>query len=191
MPGNGQSRDPVSVPFDAAARRLLSRAYASPGEWVSIWLPDPGMRARTRFASMGIADLTGPDRTSAVGGAGAGLNARTRWARGFVRSLNYQHKWFSPMRRDGGWRTERRSAARSTGGLRVEVGRHVAASPQFDPARPQDGGFPPRRRVRVQLAAGGAAKARAVGRLSDRDRIYTADGKPAGRWSDPSLRDWA
>ena len=58
MPG----RDPVSVTFDAAARRLLARAYASPGTWVSVWLPDPSMRQRTAMASAGVrSDLTGPD----------------------------------------------------------------------------------------------------------------------------------
>lgn len=184
----GTRRDPVSETFDAAARRLLSRAYARPGEWVQVWLPDPGMRQRTRWAEYGIV-VAGPDNPS-VPGRGGGVDARTRWGRAFVRSVYYQHKWFSPAR-GGSWRTERRPSPRNTGGLRIEVGRHVAASPQFDPANPGAGGLPPRRRVRVQLAAGGRAKDRAVARLSDRDRIWTDDGRPARRFSDPSLRDWA
>ncbi|HWM96707.1 MAG TPA: hypothetical protein VNO54_06585 [Streptosporangiaceae bacterium] len=180
-------RDPVSEAFDASARRLLAKAYGSRGEWVSVWLPDPTIRQRTRWAGVGIIDLTGPDRPSAVGGAG-GLDAKTRWARAFVRSLNYQHKWYSPAGRSKDW--QRRMVGRATGGLRVEVGRHIPASAQFDPADPGAGGLPGRRRVRVQLASGGAAKQRAVTRLADRDRIYDAAGNPAGRWSDPALRDW-
>jgi hypothetical protein len=79
-------------------------------------------------------------------------------------------------------------------GLRVEVGRHVPASPQFDPANPHLGGLPPRRRVRVQIAAGGRAKDAAVNRLSNSDRWATGpkgSRKAGPRWSDPSLRDWA
>jgi len=185
------TRDPVSEPFDAAARRLLARAYASPGQWASVWLPDPDVRQRTRFAALGITDLTGPDRPSAIGGRAGGLDAKSRWARGFVRSVSYQHKWYSPVRKGGGWLQERRTAARATGGLLIEVGRHVPASPQFDPARPAAGGFPARRRIRVQLAPGGRAKDRAVARLASRDRIYEQDGTAGRRWSDPGLRDWA
>jgi len=185
----GLSRDPVSEAFDAAARRLLTKAYAASGGWVTVWLPDPTIRQRSRFAARGIGDLTGPDRPSVLPGPG-GLDARTRWARGFVRSLNFQHKWYSPQRKGGAWRDQRRPVARSTGGLKVEVGRHVAASPQFDPARPEAGGLPGRRRVRIQIAAGGKAKDRAVARLPDRDRIFDHLGRPAGRWSNPALRDW-
>lgn len=183
------TRDPVSVPFDAAARRLLERAYASPRTWVAVWLPDPDVRQRTRFAQLGIVNLTGPDRPSAVGGRAGGLDARSRWARGFVRSLLYQHKWYS----GGGsqpWRADRRTVARSAGGLRVEVGRHVPPSPQFNPADPRAGGLPGRRRVRVMLDAGGAAKSKALARLPARDRTFTPAGKPGDRWSDPALRDW-
>lgn len=183
------TRDPVSEVFDNSARRLLTRAYAARGEWVSMWLPDPTIRQRTRFAGIGIL-VDGPDKPTAVGGTSGGLNARSRWARGFVRSLNYQHKWYSPAGRSTTWRTDRRIAARSTGGLRVEVGRHLAPSPQWDPADPEAGGLPPRRRVRVKLEAGGAAKQRAVARLADRDRIYDDAGRPAGRWADIKLRDW-
>jgi len=183
MPG----RDPVSVPFDAAARRLLARAYASPGTWVSVWLPDPSMRQRTAMASAGVrSDLTGPDPVP----AGGGLNARTRWARGFVRAVYYQHKWYSPARGDAGFRTSKRTAARNTGGLRVEIGRHVAASPQWDPARPGAGGFPPRRRVRVQLARGGAAKDAAVNRLATADRSFVGpkgSRMPGPRWANPAV----
>jgi hypothetical protein len=188
MVGHGSTRDPVSELFDASARRLLARAYASPGTWQQVWLPDPSVRQRSRMTSLyGIGDLTGPDPLP----KGGGVDARTRWGRGFVRSVYFQHKWYSGGR-GGEWRTDRRTSPRNTGGLRIEVGRHVPGSPQFNPADPRAGGFPPRRRVRVQLAAGGKAKAAAVARLSDKDRIYTPTGQPAGRHGGlgNKYRDW-
>jgi hypothetical protein len=166
----GKTRDPVSVTFDAAAARLLDRAYAARGTWVMVWLPDPTVRQRTRWLAEGI-NVGGPDNPSVRGGSG--LDAKTRWARALVRSLNYQKK-----------------AAGRPGALRVEVGRHVPASPQFDPAHPGRGGFPPRRRIRVQVASGGKTARRAVTRLPDSARIWTDDGEPAARFSDPALRDW-
>jgi hypothetical protein len=179
------TRDPVSEPFDAAARKILDRAYVNRGTWQEIWLPDPTIRQRTRFADLGI-DVGGPDPLP----AGGGVNARTRWARGFIRAIYYQHKWYSGT--PGNWRDQKRTAPRNLGGLRVEVGRHVAASPQFDPARPAAGGFPARRRIRVQLATGGTAKDAAVARLSNADRIYTRGGAPAGRFGGGTqYRDWA
>jgi hypothetical protein len=188
MPGR---RDPVSELFDPAARRLLAKAYASPGQWVSVWLPDPSVRQRTAMAAAGVtSDLTGPDPVP----AGGGLNARTRWARGFVRAAYYQHKWYSPARSEQGFRGVKRTAPRNTGGLRVEVGRHVAASPQWDPANPAAGGFPPRRRIRMQLARGGRAKDAAVARLADRDRSFTGpkgSRVPGPRWANPAVnQDW-
>jgi hypothetical protein len=189
MPGYGAARDPVSISFDAAARKLLNRAYAARGQWVSAWLPDPTIRQRTRWTEIGI-NVGGPDNPSTRVRQG-GLDARTRWGRAYVRALNYQWKWYSPSKPGASWRADRRTVARSTGGLRVEVGRHVAPSPQFNPADPRAGGLPGRRRVRVMIAAGGQAKLRAVHRLADRDRIWTDAGQPAGRFSDPSLRDWA
>jgi hypothetical protein len=186
MPGaGGSTRDPVSVPFDGSARDLLTRAYASPRQWVTVWLPDPTIRQRTRFLAAGLR-VDGPDPLP----KGGGVDAKTRWGRGFVRAVYYQHRHFSPVRAGAGW--ARRSSPRNTGGLRIEIGRHVPASPQFDPARPAAGGFPARRRVRLQLAAGGAAKAAAVRRLSNSDRIYTPAGAPAARWGGGNrFRDWA
>jgi hypothetical protein len=187
MAGAGKARDPVSVPFDGTARRLLSKAYANRGQWQEIWLPDPSIRQRTRFVGMGI-NVSGPDPLP----KGGGLDAKTRWGRAFVRAMYFQHKWYSPTGTGSAFRTDRRLSPRNTGGLRIEVGRHVPASPQFDPAHPERGGFPPRRKVRVQLAAGGKAKTAAVARLSDRDRIYTKSGNPAARWGGGDrFRDWA
>lgn len=187
----GATRDPVSVRFDGPARRLLARAYAHPGAWQQVWLPDPDIRARTWATALGLPDLTGPDPLP----KGGGLDARTRWGRGFARSLYFQHKWYSPGAKGGGWRSDRRASPRNTGGLRVEIGRHVPASPGFDPARPLAGGLPPRRRVRVQLAAGGKAKDAAVDRMANADRAFTGPKgarTPGPRWGGAGkYRDWA
>lgn len=181
-------RDPLSVLLDAGARRLLERAYASPGTWVGTRLADPGMRARTLAAARNIR-IDGPDNPSVASGRSSRTDAKTRWARAFVRAVYYQHKWYSgPGQRS--WRQQRRTTARSTGGLRFEVGRHLPASPQFDPANPSAGGFPAGRAVRFKLDRGGTAKQRAVERLPDSQRMYDDAGNEAGRWSDRSLRDW-
>lgn len=170
-------RDPFSELLDTGARRLLERAYASPGAWVSTRLGDPGLRVRTLAMQMGV-DLDGPDNPSTRRRSG-GTNARSRWGRAFVRSLYYQHKWYSRPGPQQSW--IRRPSHRETGALRVEVGRHLGPT----------GVIPAGRVVRVQLARGGAAKEAAVARLEDRDRIYRPSGSPGGRWSDPGLRDWA
>lgn len=170
----GYTRDPVSVLFDGPARRLLDRAYASRGQWVQTRLADPGLRARTWAVEHGF-DLDGPDNPSV---SRARLNARTRWARGFVRALQYQHKWFSQP--GGGWRVTRATTPR--GNLLIEVGRHVAASPQFDPRDPGAGGFPAGRVVRVQYATSAAIR---------RYRAQVNAGKkPEMMISEPALRDW-
>lgn len=172
-------RDPVSVLFDDGARRFLDAAYARKGMWVTTRLRDPEPRHLAYLASIGI-DPMARDSPSAQGGTG--LNARTRWARGFVRAVYYQHKWWSAT--GGGFRAERRAVARSTGGLQVEVGRRV-------PGGPQAGTVPgPGQIIRARLVAGGQAKQRAVQRLPDSRRIFTGDGAAAARWSDPELRDW-
>jgi hypothetical protein len=163
-------RDPVSELLDPAAGRLLARAGKNRGDWVSTRLADPGPADRARAAAAGVTRLDGPDRPSAAGGSG--LDARSRWARGLVRALYYQHK------RGGG------------GSLQVQVGRHVPASPQFNPARPSAGGFPPGRAVRIRIVPSGTAALRTVQRLPGSARIYDDAGKPAARHSDPALRDW-
>jgi hypothetical protein len=161
------TRDPISTLFDGPARRLLERAYARPGAWVMTRVADPGPG--------GIA--YGADRPSVAGGTG--LNARTRWCRAFVRALYFQHKWYSGAH-GSGWRAQRRTAPRSAGALRVQVGVH----------RPATGIIPAGRAVRIRIDRGGQAKERAVRRMPDSARIFRDDGSTAARWSDPNLRDW-
>jgi hypothetical protein len=161
--------------FDGAARTLLARAYEKPGEWVMSRVADPTPKQRGYASERGI-QVDGPDNPSVPGGTG--LNARTRWCRGFVRALYYQHKWFSAPGQ--GMRSERRTTPRAAGALRIEIGRHM----------PRRGVIPPGRAIRIQIARGGQAKQRAVTRLPDSHR-WVLPGKTAGpRQSDVSLRDW-
>lgn len=74
-------RDPMSVRYDPAAGRLLGRAYARPGSWVTteIKRPDPGPRTREWLREQGI-NLFLTD----AGGL-------TTYERAFQRSLYYSH----------------------------------------------------------------------------------------------------
>lgn len=152
--------DPVSVLWEAAAVRLLERAYAARGEWVATRISDPTPVQVARMAARGI-NVLGPDRPSTAARRG-GLNARTRWGRGFVRAI---------------YRVNKQYRGRP---LEVEVGR----------ALPVRGVVPAGRAVRVRVRRGGQAAMRAVERKPDAQRIWADEGTPAGRWSNPRLRDW-
>lgn len=168
-------RDPVSQLWDDAARQLLARAYARPGQWQSTRMTAPTARHIAQAAAWGI-DLTAPDRPSSVGGNG--LNARTRWGRAFVRALFYQHKWWS----DGGlgFRERKRTESRHAGAIEVAVGRW----------RPRTGRIPAGRTVQVVYHPGARAANRAARAEAPRNRIYDDRGQPGARWSDPERRDW-
>lgn len=171
-------RDPVSEWFDSAARRLLARAYARPGVWIGTRVADPAPRHLARLASLGISATDG-DPVNRL--PGRGVNARDRWTRGFVRSIYYQHKWYSG-KPGGGWRGQKRTVARDAAAIEIEVGRRVVARGELIPAG---------RAVRVRVRRGGGQAMRAVRRMPDSRRIYTDAGAPADRWSDPAVtRDW-
>lgn len=170
-PDSVHKRDPLSEAFDGTARRLLDRAYRQRGQWVQVRLKDPTVRERTMWVAQGI-NPDGPDNPSVRGGRG--LDAKTRWARALIRSINYVNT----------------HEAYQGAPLRFEVGRHIPASPQFDPRYPERGGFPPSRQFRLQVAPGGRAAMRAVARKPDSERIWTDDGQPAARFSRNELRDW-
>ena len=159
-------RDPVSVLLDHGARQILTRAYANPGQWVTTRLADPTPAHVGHFAAEGI-DVYGPDK------AGRGLNAHTRWCRGFVRAIYYQHLWYSNIG-GRGWRAERRTTQRKAGALKVDVGRHMPAL----------GVIPAGRIVRVVLYPGGQAAQRAA----DRAPVQYVGGGPAA--ADVTRRDW-
>lgn len=163
-------RDPVSVLFDDGARRLLARAYANPGTWQSTRLANPGPRQLGYLSSLGI-DWQARDT------AGSG-EARTRWARAFIRAVYYQHKWYSPARGSSDW--SRRRTFRTAGGLSFEVGRALPGGHQAGTV------LVPGRQISIKLQRGGQAKERAVASIPG-DRIW-ADRGPA--WADPAKRDW-
>lgn len=156
-------RDPVSSLLDHGARRILERAYASPGQWVTTRLADPTPEHISHFAAEGI-NVLGPDNAPVRGRRS--LNAHTRWCRGFIRAIYYQHLWYSQIG-GRGWRAERRTAERKAGALKVDVGRHM----------PELGVIPPGRIVRVVLYPGGQAARKA------------AAAEP-GAEADATRRDW-
>ena len=166
----------MSVPFDRGARILLQRAYARPGEWVGTRLADPPPGRAAQFAAWYGINIMGPDNAPTA--SGTRQNAHTRWGRGFVRALYYQHKWWSGQG-GRGWRQTRRTSPRSAGALRVEWGIR----------KPAVGVIPAGRAVRVQLARGGSVAMRAVQAKDESARIYVGR-ETAGRWSDPEARDW-
>lgn len=87
-------RDPVSILWDTAARSLLSRAQQAPDEWHGTRVADPTTRQTAALRAQGI-NPAGRDNPSARGGRahdGHGLNARTRWVRGFVRAVYYANR---------------------------------------------------------------------------------------------------
>jgi len=154
----------VSVLWDAAAAALLGRARRARGQWAGTRIADPSPRQRAALlAAYGI-DPDAGDRPSTATRRG-GLNARTRWARGFVRAVYYANDT-----RHGGPGLA----------LEVEVGAH----------KPALGVIPAGRAVRLRVRRGGSVALRAVARKPDSKRIWDDAGLPAGRFSDPALRDW-
>lgn len=156
-------RDPVSVLWDTAAVRVLAETRALKGGWRGTRIADPTPRQRAALLDVYGIDPDGPDNPSSIGGRRGGLNARTRWARGFVRALAYAND-----RRHGGPGLA----------LEIEVGVH----------KPALGVIPAGRAVRVRVRRGGSA--RAVQAKPESKRIWVGDREPGGRWSDPARRDW-
>lgn len=149
-------RDPVSELFDAAARRLLERAYSSPGRTAVTRLANPTEAQRQQIlAAYGI-DVTAPDD------AGQG-QARTRWGRAFLRAVTYQHRWYFTR---GDHLRQQRRLTESPRPVKVTIGR----------ALPVRGVIPAGRLVTVEIFAGGKAKAAAVSRLPASRRYITEQG---------------
>lgn len=161
-------RDPVSELFDAGARAQLGRAYADRGTWKETRLQPPEARHRAYLVSLGI-DPDGPDDASIPGRPG--LDARTRWARGYVRALYYQHVNYSTEA--GGWRAARRPAPRPGRLIEVRVGGNVRAL----------GLIPAGQLIAVRMRS--AAEAAQLAR-----KAHQAASVPESRRSDSRLRDW-
>lgn len=154
----------MSVLWDRGAAQLISRARAARGGWAATRIADPSPRQRAALMQAYGIDPDGPDRPSTARRRG-GLNARTRWCRGFVRAVY----WANDTRHGGPGLA-----------LEVEVGVH----------RPALGVIPAGRAVRLRVRRGGQVAVRTVGRKPDSARIWDDAGFPAGRFSDPALRDW-
>lgn len=157
-------RDPVSVLFDTGNRRLLERAYARRGQWQATRIANPSPELAARLVAAYGINWRGRD--NAVTQSGKKLDARTRWARGWVRSLYYVNKG---------------SHGGPGGAIEVEIGR----------ALPVRGVIPAGRAVRVRVRrASSSSTLRQVQRKREADRIYDDDGKAAGRWATLEGRDW-
>lgn len=174
MPARGPDglivRDPVSELFDGAARKLLARAYDRPGLWTETRLANPSARHLAWGFAQGI-NLLGPDPAETL--EGSHINARSAWARGFVRAAYYQHRWY--YRQGRGLGPMKRVTPNRVLALRFQVGRMM----------PPRGVVPAGRVVALQVLPGGQAARRAVARLGDDERIFTADGLHGGRAAVP------
>lgn len=147
-------RDPVAQLWDKGARRLLAQAYATPGAWAATVLAPPTRRQAEYLAALGI----DPGAADDVPGG----RAKTRWARGFVRSCYWLHRWH--YREGEGLRmAQRRHARAESAALMVEVGRVTARG----------------RAVRIRVMPGGAAAYRAVPparRYTEHDELRAVPG---------------
>lgn len=169
-------RDPASVWLDSGAQELLRRVYAADrGVWIGTRLADPGPQLRLWLAAEGI-DWRGPDNPSTTGTRG-GLDARDRWMRAFVRSIYYNHRWFTGGR---GVQADKRMVAHRADALEIDVGRRVIPR----------GIIPAGRAVRVRVRQGGRSAYQAARRKGDQDRVFDDAGNAAGRFSYLELRDW-
>lgn len=157
-------RDPVSVLWDRGAAQLLARARAARGGWAGTRITDPTPRQRAALMAVYGIDPDSRDRPSTATRRG-GLNAKTRWARGFVRAVYYANDT-----RHGG------------PGLALEI--------EVGARKPALGVIPAGRAVRLRVRRGGQVAARAVARKPDAERIWDDAGLPVGRFSDLALRDW-
>jgi hypothetical protein len=153
------------VQFDAAALRLLRRAHsAGRGEWVGTYLKNPTLEWQAWALRNDWGRLLGPD--DAPGG-----EARTRWARGFIRSCYYNHKHYSYL--DGLRMAEYRpSGIRPPLALDYQVGTvRLTRAPDVTVLG---------RAVRIRLLTGGQAAQRAAAKVPESKR-WIVDRAPGPR----------
>lgn len=165
-------RDPISVQFDPAAARLLRRCYRNQGSWQGTYLRNPSAQWELWGRRNGIR-LLGPDN------AGRG-QARTRWARAFVRSAYYLHKWHYYETAGGLVLADRRAVPATSRAVLFEVGT----------VRINQAGLILGRSVRLKVVPGGRAALAALDKTPDSRRIYTPGGAEGGAHSDLRDRDW-
>jgi hypothetical protein len=156
------TRDPLSEWFDAAALRLLQRAYTAKGQWTGVYLAPPTVPQRARAAAYGFPDLTvGRDRWGEV-----------RWVRAFKRSAywNLARFGYSDTLRPGQYRASEFAAV----AMQWETGQRVLKT-----------GWPSRRwAVRVRIHQhGDPAKV-------PESRRWVIGDRPTDLQSTIADRDW-
>ena len=138
------TRDPLSVWFDPAARRLIRRAYDRRGQWTGVYLAPPTITQRAYAARIGIYDLYERDRWG-----------EQRWVRAYKRSVYYQLKKHGYA--DGPRWGEERLSGWPAVALEWQTGQRVARA-----------NWAGRRwAIRVRLHPGGSAASRAGRGKSD------------------------
>lgn len=163
-------RDPVSLlfspPRSMAAPRLLERAYASPGEWVTTPVAGPTLEHRTWALAGGI----NLDEEQSIGD-NEPLN---RWLRGYIRAVYWVHKWHYYESIGGLNLNRKRMAPGDSRGVRYRVGERIQRMGALTFATP----------VSIVVVAGGSAgynRARRARRYIDNEAVRSV----------PELRDWA
>ena len=161
------TRDPLSVLFDPAARRLLERAYANRGSWTGVFVAQPTVRQRAYAASLGIFDLRERDRWG-----------EPRWVRAFKRSTYWNLRYYG--RSDRIDFSERRAAAGYNSPFAVSL---IWDTGQLILRK----GWPSRRwAVRVMLEDGGSAARAAVERGRSPEPRWVGTSRQSGL----ADRDW-
>lgn len=161
------NRDPLSEWFDAAARRLLERAYAHRGQWTGIYLAPPSIAHQISAAALGFLDLWERDRWGEI-----------RWVRAFKRSVFWNHKTYgySSDFRAG----QPRAADHAGTSLEWQTGQRVYKA-----------GWPSRRwAIRVRVHPGGTAAHQAAAAIPASRRWVDPAGRATSRQSTAADHDW-
>ena len=160
-------RDPLSEWFDAAAQRLLARAYANRGQWTGIYLAPPTVRHQVAAAAIGFWDLRERDRWGEV-----------RWVRAFKRSVFWNHKTY-------GYAADFRPGA-------ARAADHAGTSLEWQTGqRVMKAGWPSRRwAIRVRVHPGGTAAHRAADAIPARKRWVDESGRATDLQSTAADHDW-
>ena len=160
-------RDPVSVWFDAAAVRLLERAYANRGEWTGVYLAPPTPAQRARLLAMGV-NPAAVDRWGEV-----------RWVRAFKRSCFWHLRQYGYAKelRVG----DRRMSHRPGVSVEWQTGARVLRA-----------GWPSRRwAIRIMVHPGGRAATAAARAKTSTGQRWIEDGHATGRQFRPDEdMDW-
>lgn len=159
-------RDPVSTWFDAAAVRLLRRAYERPGEWVGVYLAPPSQAQAGRLRALH------PDYQPMA----RDRWGEYRWVRAYKRSVFWNLKKFGyhDELRPGDYRLSDWPAK----SLEWETGKRVIKQ-----------GWPQRRwAIRIRLHPTGYAASKAAREKVPVRKRWIVNGVPTERQSTPADR---